>query len=211
MLEIPAGKLDAGENPEDCARRELLEETGYVTRYLRKLTTIETSPGFSDEIIHIYLAEVERVQDPCPDEGEFVVPILIDSREAIRMIVDGQITDSKSISGILLAFAEGKVMMMIRVRFAPSPTGYLHVGGARTALFNYLFAKHYGGKLVLRIEDTDVSRSTKEFEEQLMESLLWLGITWDEGPDVGGSFGPYRQSERGEVYRGWYSISFKGG
>lgn len=92
-------------------------------------------------------------------------------------------------------------MMMIRVRFAPSPTGYLHVGGARTALFNYLFAKHYGGKLVLRIEDTDVSRSTKEFEEQLMESLLWLGITWDEGPDVGGSFGPYRQSERGEVYR----------
>ena len=105
MLEIPAGKLDAGENPEDCARRELLEETGYVTRYLRKLTTIETSPGFSDEIIHIYLAEVERVQDPCPDEGEFVVPILIDSREAISMIVDGQITDSKSISGILLAFA----------------------------------------------------------------------------------------------------------
>ncbi|MBN2218830.1 MAG: glutamate--tRNA ligase [Kosmotogaceae bacterium] len=90
---------------------------------------------------------------------------------------------------------------MIRVRFAPSPTGYLHVGGARTALFNYLFAKHYGGKLVLRVEDTDISRSTKEFEDQLMESLLWLGITWDEGPDVGGAFGPYRQSERGPVYR----------
>ncbi|MDK2943743.1 glutamate--tRNA ligase [Mesotoga sp. H07.pep.5.3] len=90
---------------------------------------------------------------------------------------------------------------MIRVRFAPSPTGYLHVGGARTALFNYLFARHYGGKLVLRVEDTDISRSTKEFEDQLMESLLWLGITWDEGPDVGGAFGPYRQSERGPVYR----------
>ncbi|HDP77799.1 MAG TPA: glutamate--tRNA ligase [Mesotoga infera] len=90
---------------------------------------------------------------------------------------------------------------MIRVRFAPSPTGFLHVGGARTALFNYLYAKHYGGKLVLRVEDTDISRSTKEFEEQLMEALLWLGITWDEGPDVGGSFGPYRQSERGDIYR----------
>ncbi|HCO70499.1 glutamate--tRNA ligase [Mesotoga sp.] len=90
---------------------------------------------------------------------------------------------------------------MIRVRFAPSPTGFLHVGGARTALFNYLYAKHYGGKLVLRVEDTDISRSTKEFEEQLMEALLWLGITWDEGPDVGGAFGPYRQSERGEIYR----------
>jgi len=90
---------------------------------------------------------------------------------------------------------------MIRVRFAPSPTGYLHVGGARTALFNYLFARHYGGKLVLRVEDTDISRSTKEYEDQLMESLLWLGITWDEGPDVGGAFGPYRQSERGPIYR----------
>ncbi|MBP8659318.1 MAG: glutamate--tRNA ligase [Mesotoga sp.] len=89
---------------------------------------------------------------------------------------------------------------MIRVRFAPSPTGYLHVGGARTALFNYLFAKHYDGKFVLRIEDTDVSRSTKEYEEQLMESLLWMGITWDEGPDVGGETGPYRQTERTDIY-----------
>jgi len=86
------------------------------------------------------------------------------------------------------------------VRFAPSPTGYLHVGGARTALFNYLFAKHYDGKFVLRIEDTDVSRSTKEYEEQLMESLLWMGITWDEGPDVGGETGPYRQTERTDIY-----------
>ncbi len=92
------------------------------------------------------------------------------------------------------------MMNMIRVRFAPSPTGYLHVGGARTALFNYLFAKHYDGKFVLRIEDTDVSRSTKEYEEQLMESLLWMGITWDEGPDVGGETGPYRQTERTDIY-----------
>ncbi len=89
---------------------------------------------------------------------------------------------------------------MIRVRFAPSPTGYLHVGGARTALFNYLYAKHNGGKFILRIEDTDISRSTRECEEQLMESLLWLGITWDEGPDVGGSCGPYRQTERTSIY-----------
>jgi len=92
------------------------------------------------------------------------------------------------------------MMNMNRVRFAPSPTGYLHVGGARTALFNYLFAKHYDGKFVLRIEDTDVSRSTKEYEEQLMESLLWMGITWDEGPDVGGETGPYRQTERTDIY-----------
>lgn len=92
------------------------------------------------------------------------------------------------------------MMKMNRVRFAPSPTGYLHVGGARTALFNYLFAKHYDGKFVLRIEDTDISRSTKEYEEQLMESLLWMGITWDEGPDVGGETGPYRQTERTDIY-----------
>ena len=92
------------------------------------------------------------------------------------------------------------MMKMNRVRFAPSPTGYLHVGGARTALFNYLFAKHYDGKFVLRIEDTDISRSTKEYEGQLMESLLWMGITWDEGPDVGGETGPYRQTERTDIY-----------
>ncbi|MDK2943744.1 NUDIX hydrolase [Mesotoga sp. H07.pep.5.3] len=105
MLEIPAGKLDAGERPEDCARRELLEETGYVPRFLHKLITIETSPGFSDEIIHIYVAEVEKSQEPCPDEGEFVEPVLIDSKEVLDMIIGGQITDSKTVSGILLAFA----------------------------------------------------------------------------------------------------------
>lgn len=83
-----------------------------------------------------------------------------------------------------------------RVRFAPSPTGVLHVGGARTALFNWLFAKSQGGEMVLRIEDTDVARSTTESEEAILEGLRWCGLTWDEGPDVGGDRGPYRQSER---------------
>lgn len=90
---------------------------------------------------------------------------------------------------------------MVRVRFAPSPTGFLHVGGARTALFNYLFARRFKGVFVLRIEDTDIARSERVFEEKLMESLRWLGIHWDEGPDVGGPYGPYRQSERLHIYR----------
>ena len=90
---------------------------------------------------------------------------------------------------------------MVRVRFAPSPTGHLHVGGARTALFNYLYAQHAAGKFILRIEDTDMERSTKESEEKLIESLLWMGISWDEGPDIGGPYGPYRQSERKFTYR----------
>ncbi len=90
---------------------------------------------------------------------------------------------------------------MTRVRFAPSPTGSLHVGGARTALFNFLYARHEGGKLVLRIEDTDIERSRREHEEQLIESLLWMGLSWDEGPDIGGPLGPYRQSERTSDYR----------
>lgn len=89
----------------------------------------------------------------------------------------------------------------IRVRFAPSPTGYVHVGNARTALFNWLFARHHGGAFVLRVEDTDVERSEVRYEEQLLEDLKWFGLDWDEGPDVGGPFGPYRQSERQELYR----------
>jgi nondiscriminating glutamyl-tRNA synthetase len=89
----------------------------------------------------------------------------------------------------------------VRVRFAPSPTGHLHVGGARTALFNWLFAKQNGGSFVLRIEDTDLARSSREAEEAVLEDLRWLGLTWDEGPDVGGQFGPYRQSERLDIYR----------
>lgn len=88
----------------------------------------------------------------------------------------------------------------VRVRFAPSPTGHLHVGGARTALFNWLFAKHEGGVLVLRIEDTDIERSSSWSEEAVLGDLRWLGLEWDEGPDVGGDFGPYRQSERRKLY-----------
>lgn len=89
----------------------------------------------------------------------------------------------------------------VRVRFAPSPTGKLHVGGARTALFNWAYAKHHGGKFLLRVEDTDLERSTKEFEVAILEGLRWLGIDWDEGPDVGGDCGPYYQSERIDGHR----------
>jgi glutamyl-tRNA synthetase len=89
----------------------------------------------------------------------------------------------------------------IRVRVAPSPTGDPHLGTAYQALFNYAFAKGRGGKFVLRIEDTDRARSTKEAEEAILEALRWLGLQWDEGPDVGGPYGPYRQSERLEIYR----------
>ncbi|HEV2177043.1 MAG TPA: glutamate--tRNA ligase [Terriglobia bacterium] len=91
-------------------------------------------------------------------------------------------------------------MSEVRVRFAPSPTGYLHVGNARTALFNWLFARHKQGAFVLRIEDTDVERSKTEHEAQLLEDLRWFGLDWDEGPDRPGPFGPYRQSERKELY-----------
>ncbi|MBI3313506.1 MAG: glutamate--tRNA ligase [Candidatus Omnitrophica bacterium] len=90
---------------------------------------------------------------------------------------------------------------MIRVRFAPSPTGYLHLGNIRTALFNYLFVKRQGGKFVLRVEDTDRERSKPEFRQALMEDMLWMGIRWDEGPEVGGEFGPYLQSERLAIYQ----------
>ena len=88
-----------------------------------------------------------------------------------------------------------------RVRFAPSPTGYLHVGGARTALFNWLYARHYGGVFVLRIEDTDVERSSSEMVTGILDGMRWLGLDWDEGPEIGGAHGPYFQSERLERYR----------
>jgi nondiscriminating glutamyl-tRNA synthetase len=89
----------------------------------------------------------------------------------------------------------------VRVRFAPSPTGPFHIGGARSALFNWLIARQTGGKLILRIEDTDLERSTKESEENIKDALRWLGLTWDEGIDAGGDYGPYRQTERLEIYR----------
>ena len=94
----------------------------------------------------------------------------------------------------------------VRVRFAPSPTGHLHVGGARTALFNWLYARNRGGKFILRIEDTDQARSTLESEEMVKHDLKWLGMDWDEGPEIGGGFGPYRQSERMDIYRNYAEL-----
>jgi glutamyl-tRNA synthetase len=91
----------------------------------------------------------------------------------------------------------------VRVRFAPSPTGYLHIGGARTALFNWLYAKHTGGTLVLRIEDTDRARNTEEAARAIYDGLRWLGLDWDEGPEAGGNFGPYFQSQREAVYQSY--------
>ncbi|MFV2063265.1 MAG: glutamate--tRNA ligase family protein, partial [Chloroflexota bacterium] len=96
--------------------------------------------------------------------------------------------------------------MITRCRIAPSPTGPLHIGTARTALFNYLFARHTGGTFVLRLEDTDAARSSVDFERDILEGLHWLGLEWDEGPEVAGlpargAFGPYRQSQRGDAYR----------
>ena len=89
----------------------------------------------------------------------------------------------------------------VRVRIAPSPTGEPHVGTAYIALFNYLFAKKHGGEFILRIEDTDATRSTPEFEEKVLEALKWCGLKWSEGPDIGGPYGPYRQSDRKDLYR----------
>ncbi len=89
----------------------------------------------------------------------------------------------------------------VRVRFAPSPTGTLHVGSARAALFNWLYARHHGGTFVVRIDDTDADRSERQHEEDILDDLRWLGLTWDEGPGEGGPYGPYRQSERLEQYR----------
>jgi len=88
----------------------------------------------------------------------------------------------------------------VRVRFAPSPTGPLHVGGARTALFNYLFAKKNKGKFILRVEDTDKERSKQQWTDEIIEELKWLGIKWDEGPDIDGKLGPYKQSQRTDIY-----------
>src|SRR5437867_12502100 len=97
--------------------------------------------------------------------------------------------------------------MKARVRFAPSPTGFLHIGGARTALFNWLYARHTGGTFILRIEDTDIARNTQEAVDVILNGLRWLGLDWDEGPVSGlasdpskGACGPYFQSQRAHVY-----------
>jgi nondiscriminating glutamyl-tRNA synthetase len=91
--------------------------------------------------------------------------------------------------------------MPVRVRFAPSPTGYLHVGNIRTALFNWLFARYHRGTFLVRIEDTDAERSRQQYETQLLDDLRWLGLEWNEGIEVGGDCGPYRQSDRYEAYQ----------
>lgn len=92
----------------------------------------------------------------------------------------------------------------VRVRYAPSPTGHLHIGNARTALFNYLFARNHGGKFIIRIEDTDKKRNIEGGEESQLKYLKWLGMDWDESVDVGGEYGPYRQSERNDIYEMYY-------
>ena len=94
----------------------------------------------------------------------------------------------------------------VRVRFAPSPTGALHIGGVRTALYNYLFARQHGGDLIFRIEDTDSNRFVPGAEEYILESFKWLGIPFDEGVSFGGDHGPYRQSERREIYKKYVQI-----
>ncbi|HEX7464884.1 MAG TPA: glutamate--tRNA ligase, partial [Actinomycetota bacterium] len=91
--------------------------------------------------------------------------------------------------------------MNVRTRFAPAPSGSLHVGNVRTGLFSWAFARHHGGSFILRVEDTDASRVTEEAVHGVIESLRWLGIDWDEGPDVGGPHAPYRQSQRGSIYQ----------
>lgn len=88
----------------------------------------------------------------------------------------------------------------VRVRFAPSPTGFFHIGSARTALFNWLYARHTGGQFILRIEDTDLARNTQEALDVLLKGMRWLGLDWDEGPEVGGDYGPYFQSQRNDIY-----------
>lgn len=102
-------------------------------------------------------------------------------------------------------------MSTVKVRFAPSPTGHLHIGNARTALFNWLFARHNNGVFLLRIEDTDLERSNKESEECILEDLRWLGLHWDEGVGAGGDNGPYRQSERLDIYRKYIDILLEKG
>ncbi len=102
-------------------------------------------------------------------------------------------------------------MPSVRVRFAPSPTGPLHIGGARSALFNWLFARRYGGTFIVRIEDTDLERSSRRSEENILAALNWLGLDWDEGVQVGGAYGPYRQTERLGLYRRYADILLQKG
>jgi len=92
-------------------------------------------------------------------------------------------------------------MPTVRTRFAPSPTGYMHIGGMRTALFNWLWARHCGGQFILRIDDTDQARNLDAALRPILQAFRWLGLHWDEGAEVGGPYAPYYQSQRGELYR----------
>src|SRR5262245_32517317 len=100
---------------------------------------------------------------------------------------------------------------MIRTRFAPSPTGLLHVGNVRTGLFAWMFARQAGGTYIIRIEDTDQERSERKYEDLIYEDMRWLGLDWDEAPDIGGPMGPYRQSERHKIYRDYADRLIQGG
>lgn len=102
-------------------------------------------------------------------------------------------------------------MKKFRARYAPSPTGLLHIGNGRTALFNYLFARHHGGDFIIRIEDTDVLRNVKDGEKSQLENLSWLGMTWDEGPDIGGKYAPYHQLKRLDLYKEYANILLEKG
>ena len=99
----------------------------------------------------------------------------------------------------------------VRTRFAPSPTGDLHVGNIRTALFDWAYARHTGGKLIFRIEDTDRERVTDEYIQRAIDTLKWLGLNWDEGPEVDGPYGPYLQSQRLDIYDKWAKEFLKNG
>jgi glutamyl-tRNA synthetase len=105
----------------------------------------------------------------------------------------------------------GKQMNKVRVRYAPSPTGQLHIGNARSALFNYLFARHFGGDFIIRIEDTDVARNVAGGEASQLDNLRWLGLDWNESPDKGGAYGPYRQLERLDLYRKYADVLLEKG
>ncbi len=112
---------------------------------------------------------------------------------------------------VALVSRQRSAKSLMRVRFAPSPTGQLHVGNARTALFNWLLAHGKDGTFILRIEDTDAERSTASRKSSILEDLRWLGLDWDEGPDVGGLHGPYRQSERLHLYASYANELLNGG
>ncbi|XP_074357150.1 glutamate--tRNA ligase, chloroplastic/mitochondrial-like [Apium graveolens] len=143
-----------------------------------------------------------EVAPPCLRQSLPLTPSFVHRRKNINFVCRFRVSSTRCLSIVSASRSSvNEEENAVRVRFAPSPTGNLHVGGARTALFNYLFARSKGGKFVLRIEDTDLERSTKESEEAVLQDLSWLGLHWDEGPDVGGDYGPYRQSERNALYK----------